>query len=194
MPDFKNIFGDLSNKIKGMLNKGKQGKTESHQEIAEMQISIGGPAGGGASSQEMEELKKQLSATANRIAEFETNVQKMDDKISKLNKSSEEHKARLEELDSRMLEMMSIYEVVSNQMNPFVGASEMNKGLVEEIKKELDQTKSRLLGVEKDLGLLIKARVNISKLVRTAIQTKVEEEKRKTDLGKLIKTAINDRE
>ncbi len=74
--------------------------------------------------EEMLESKTQLiEANAEAIKSIQTQLNKIDKIISTKDKGIEEFKEKLNKIDETVLELLSLYEVVSNTVNPFVGES-----------------------------------------------------------------------
>lgn len=85
--------------------------------------------------QKIEELinskSKEIDANNEIVKEFDIRLNKMDGGLSSIRQNLEEVKDRLEKIDETQLELMSLYEVVSSTINPFVGDN--NPGTAEKI-------------------------------------------------------------
>ena len=103
-------------------------------------------------------------------------------------KESETLKGRMDQNDSRILDMLSVYEVVSNQINPFVGSSKVLSSTIEQLQEELSVVKNQVSTMSSDLKILCRGKVDIPRLVRTSITD--ADQKRRVDLTKLIRTAV----
>lgn len=64
---------------------------------------------------------EQLKASAEAVKTLESQVSKMDQMITQEKKGKDEFKTRLDKIDETVLELLSLYEVVSSTVNPFVG-------------------------------------------------------------------------
>ncbi len=62
-----------------------------------------------------------IRATSEAVKNLEIQVSKVDQSIISTRKGTEEFKQRLDKIDETVLELLSLYEVVSSTVNPFVG-------------------------------------------------------------------------
>ena len=79
---------------------------------------VGIPSGGGAPVES--ELAKE---NAEKIDELSSKLAKIDVTSSALQRATDEMRETVNKLDESVLELLSLYEIVSNQVNPFVGES-----------------------------------------------------------------------
>ena len=70
-----------------------------------------------------------------RIAELEDKISKIDVTVSMVQNENKEVKETIEKIDQSVLDLLSLYEVVSNQVNPFVGEEEESKEILERFDK-----------------------------------------------------------
>lgn len=81
----------------------------------------------------------QIDANDEAIKEYDIRLNKLDGGLSSVKNNFEDIGERLDKIDETQLELMSLYEVVSSTINPFVG--ENNPGTaekVEELEKKFD--------------------------------------------------------
>ena len=64
---------------------------------------------------------EQIKANGDAIKNIETQVARLDQYMSSGKKGTDEYKERLDKIDETVLELLSLYEVVSSTVNPFVG-------------------------------------------------------------------------
>lgn len=64
---------------------------------------------------------EQLKASAEAVKTLESQVSKIDQMVTQEKKGKDEFKERLDKIDETVLELLSLYEVVSSTVNPFVG-------------------------------------------------------------------------
>ncbi len=144
------------------------------------------------------------ASTINRITDLESKVQKLELEFGKLSKDHDNVKAKLSEIDARLVEMLSMYELISNQMNPFVGDSRSLQGAVVDLQKEttrlreefenlkantdssLKELKDKLNILTNDVNLLAVSRVNVGAVVKGIISKKNTEKQRKGILQHVI--------
>ena len=136
----------------------------------------------------LEELKKQASATTERIEELESRLYKAERGTDTVKKENELLKGRMDQTDARILDMLSVYEVVSNQINPFVGSSKVISSTMEQLQEEMSTLKTQVATIGSDIKILARGKIDITKLVRTSISD--ADAKRRVDLTKLIRTAV----
>ncbi len=91
---------------------------------------MGAPSGGGAPVES--ELAKE---NAEKIDELSSKIAKIDVTSSALQRASDEMRETVNKLDESVLELLSLYEIVSNQVNPFVGEGEGDSETIERFDK-----------------------------------------------------------
>ncbi|NYT20033.1 MAG: flagella protein [Methanosarcinales archaeon] len=96
-----------------------------------------GLGGSGANvSQQAEPVdNKQISENAEKIKALETKLGKVDTAISAVQRESQSVKTTVEKIDQSVLELLSLYELVSNQVNPFVGDGVGGRDTIERFDK-----------------------------------------------------------
>jgi len=84
---------------------------------------------------------KTINANAESVKTIENRLSKMDISLSTVKRSIDEYSERFTKMEENILELLSLYEVVSNTVNPFVGDNENNPINMEKfnfIEKRLD--------------------------------------------------------
>jgi flagellar protein FlaD len=93
-------------------------------------------------TQKIEEIVKsktdQITTSVEAIKEFDVKINKLEGSVSVTKSSVGEFKDRLDKIDESLLELLSLYEVVSSTVNPFVG----DKGIIPN--EKLDQMEKRI--------------------------------------------------
>jgi flagellar protein FlaD len=74
-----------------------------------------------------------INANAESIKILDNRFSKMDISISTVKKSLDEYSERFNKMEETILELLSLYEVVSNSVNPFVGDSDKKSFNLEKI-------------------------------------------------------------
>jgi archaeal flagellar protein FlaC len=181
--------------IGGAQKKKEQGQdapsTEpqaTSQESSAGEIEIGVVQDSSLDTAQVDDLKKQLALNNERIAELETRIYKAERIADNVKKENELLKGRMDQNDARILDMLSVYEVVSNQINPFVGSSKVISSTMEQLHEEVSSLKSQVSTIGSDLKILARGRVDINRLVRTSVTD--SDAKRRVDLTKLIRSAV----
>lgn len=67
---------------------------------------------------------EQIKTTVEAVKNMESKMSKMEQIVSSGKKGTDEFKDRLDKMDETVLELLSLYEVVSSTVNPFVGDKE----------------------------------------------------------------------
>lgn len=138
------MFEDISAKFKKlkMPEESLIKKIERIKKTPESGISSGSPASPGAApalpdfseqlkktqeemTQKIEEIIKskteQINTSVEAIKEFDVKLNKLEGAVSSSKNTVGEFKERLDKIDESLLELLSLYEVVSSTVNPFVG-------------------------------------------------------------------------
>ena len=93
-------------------------------------------------TQKIEEIVKSktdlLNSSVESIKEFDAKINKLEGAVSNTKTSVGEFKDRLDKIDESLLELLSLYEVVSSTVNPFGG----DKGMIPN--EKLDQIEKRI--------------------------------------------------
>ncbi len=93
-------------------------------------------------TQKIEEIVKsktdQINQSVEAIKEFDVKINKLEGAVSSTKNQVGEFKERLDKIDESLLELLSLYEVVSSTVNPFVG----DKGIIPN--EKLDQLEKRI--------------------------------------------------
>ena len=100
-----------------------------------------------------EEVKKEQEGIDQKVImqslkEFDFQIKRNKEEIERLNR-------KLEEISRDLDDLVSLYEIVSEQMNPFVGLSKVTKQRLEALEnytKEIQDLKARIEQLELSLG------------------------------------------
>ncbi|MGM0771708.1 MAG: FlaD/FlaE family flagellar protein [Halobacteriota archaeon] len=77
----------------------------------------------------------QINENAEKIKALETKLSKVDTAISTVQRESQSVKTTVDKIDQSVLELLSLYELVSNQVNPFVGDEPGGRDTIERFDK-----------------------------------------------------------
>ncbi len=91
-----------------------------------------------------------LEANNKKIKEIEGKIAKAEVSLSMLQKENEEISKTVAKMDKNILELLSLYEIVSNQVNPFVGDDAGSRATLE----RFDKTEKRINEVGNMLVML----------------------------------------
>jgi archaeal flagellar protein FlaD len=93
-------------------------------------------------TQKIEDIVKsktdQINQNVEAVKEFDVKINKLEGAVSSTKNAVGEFKDRLDKIDESLLELLSLYEVVSSTVNPFVG----DKGIIPN--EKLDQLEKRI--------------------------------------------------
>ncbi|WP_135609949.1 FlaD/FlaE family flagellar protein [Methanococcoides sp. AM1] len=127
-------FGDATNSPGGTTSGSPAGPSFGAASSFPSPPGAGGP--GGESPKETESVdNKQVSENAEKIKALETKLSKVDTAISTVQRESQSVKTTVEKIDQSVLELLSLYELVSNQVNPFVGDELGGRATIERFDK-----------------------------------------------------------
>ncbi len=91
-----------------------------------------------------------MEANNKKIKEIEGKIAKAEVRLSMLQKENEEISKTVAKMDKNILELLSLYEIVSNQVNPFVGDDAGSRATLE----RFDKTEKRINEVGNMLVML----------------------------------------
>ncbi|ABE52475.1 FlaD/FlaE family flagellar protein [Methanococcoides burtonii] len=94
---------------------------------------------------------KRVDENANKIKALENKLSKIDVAISSVQRENQDVKTTVEKIDQSVLELLSLYEIVSNQVNPFVGDEQNSTATIE----RFDKTEKRISEVA-DYTMMLK--------------------------------------
>ncbi|MCD4800598.1 MAG: flagella protein [Methanococcoides sp.] len=94
---------------------------------------------------------KRVDENADKIKALESKLSKIDVAISSVQRENQDVKTTVEKIDQSVLELLSLYEIVSNQVNPFVGDEQNSTATIE----RFDKTEKRVSEVA-DFTLMLK--------------------------------------
>jgi flagellar protein FlaD len=92
-----------------------------------------------------------LEENRKKIKEVESKVSKADTTLNMVQRDNEEIRKTVDKIDQSVLELLSLYEIVSNQVNPFVGDGAGSRDTIERFEK----TETRLTEMG-DMMVLLK--------------------------------------
>ncbi|MFP4654712.1 MAG: FlaD/FlaE family flagellar protein [Methanohalobium sp.] len=96
----------------------------------------GSPFDPGASSGQSSQVNsEQVESNTQKIKTVESRLSKVDANITTVQRESQELKKTVDKIDQSVVELLSLYEIVSNQVNPFVGDNEGGSEYIERFEK-----------------------------------------------------------
>lgn len=95
---------------------------------------------------------EQITANTDTIKEFDVKLNKMESTVSGSKQRLDEFKDRLDKIDESLLELLSLYEVVSSTVNPFVGEKDTAPiEKIEQIEKKIEALSQKVPEIPPDL-------------------------------------------
>ncbi|MFO8077545.1 MAG: flagella accessory protein C [Thermoplasmatota archaeon] len=134
-------------------------------------------------NQQDQPLKKQLKEKK----EYLKQLKEFDFRINENKKQLEELTEQLNSVTGNLDDLVSLYEIVSEQMNPFVGLSRVTKKRIDALEnysKEIENLKTKMMQIESDLEQRqfkeipkkeMKPPVNSHQSVKTEVEPKKNE-------------------
>ncbi|WP_406659846.1 FlaD/FlaE family flagellar protein [Methanolobus sp. ZRKC3] len=95
----------------------------------------GNAAASGASQSVSAEVTEALEVNSKKIKDIEAKFSKVDVTLNGVQRDNEDIKKTVDKIDQSVLELLSLYEIVSNQVNPFVGDSTGSRDTIERFEK-----------------------------------------------------------
>jgi len=124
---------------------------------------FGAPPGGGAA---VPAADSELSLeNAEKITEVSSKLAKLDVSVSTIQRASDEMRETVNKLDESVLELLSLYEIVSNQVNPFVGEGEGDSETIE----RFDKVEKRINAIGESLVMMQNDFESVSQQTATGV-------------------------
>jgi flagellar protein FlaC len=138
-------------------------------------------------SQEEEEVKEEPETTSKgsdetvekimeRLNDIDNKLPRIDIAINNLKKEVDSLKQDLQKMDDSLKDMMTLYEVVSSQINPFVGSSKVTALSIQRldnIENELRRLEQLVGDVVDDLRMLFRKSVSLKEIVNQVLYEEV---------------------
>lgn len=86
-------------------------------------------------SQQSSVNNEMIEENRKKLKEVETKLSKADVTLNMVQRENEEVKKTVDKIDQSVLELLSLYEIVSNQVNPFVGDDVASRATIERFEK-----------------------------------------------------------
>ncbi|ENN95835.1 flagella accessory C family protein [Methanocaldococcus villosus KIN24-T80] len=115
-----------------------------------------------------------------KVSDLESRLPRLESSINALRKENEMLRIEIEKINESLQDIMSLYEVVSNQINPFIGVSKITATSLEKLErleadyKKLKKTLEELTNDLVVLGSLYLRQLNIN--LEDIIKDVIEEE------------------
>ncbi|WP_321429267.1 FlaD/FlaE family flagellar protein [uncultured Methanolobus sp.] len=131
------------------MDPGAPGNSAFPPGMAPPGAAPGGPPGSAPQAAPID--NEMLEENRKKIKEVESKVSKADVTLNMVQRDNEEIRKTVDKIDQSVLELLSLYEIVSNQVNPFVGDGAGSRDTIERFEK----TETRLTEMG-DMMVLLK--------------------------------------
>ncbi len=111
-----------------------------------------------------------------RLNEIDNKLPRIDIAINNLKKEVDSLKQDLQKMDDSLKDMLTLYEVVSSQINPFVGSSKVTALSIQRLdnmEKELRELEQLVNDVVDDLRMLFRKNVSLKDIVNQVLYEEV---------------------
>jgi len=119
--------------------------------------------------QEEDDLTEKL---IERINEIENRLPRIDISINGLRRDIDALREEIQKIDESMRDIMALYEVVSAQINPFVGSSKVTSLSVERIEaleRAVEEIENQIRNIKLDLKVILRDSLNVKGIVEEVI-------------------------
>lgn len=123
-------------------------------------------------TKESKEEDDMITKINERLNDIENRLPRMDISMSNLKKEIDGIREDIKKIEESMKDMMALYEVVSAQINPFVGSSKATKLSFERIdsmEKKIEEIEDLLFSIQLDLRLIYRSAVNLKEVVNEVL-------------------------
>jgi len=111
-----------------------------------------------------------------RLNDIENRLPRIDVSLNNLKREIDGLRNDLLRIDDSMKDMMTLYEVVSAQINPFVGTSKVTALSVERLdrmEKKLEELEDMLDNIQYDLRLIFRSGIDLKEIVNEVLYEEV---------------------
>ncbi|WP_297464254.1 flagella accessory protein C [Thermococcus sp.] len=159
-------FSYLKNRFKKKKD-GKEVSVEDNREIIRLD-DPGEEAGGNAPAKKDDEI---LTQVMTRINEIENDIPRIKISIDTLKSQINELRKEIERLDGVIKDVMVLYEIVSQQINPFKDVDSSNPLMseIQAMREEIENLKDEIAQIKADLRLLVIDGMDLDELIYEVI-------------------------
>jgi len=111
-----------------------------------------------------------------RLNEIDNKLPRIDIAINNLKKEVDSLKQDLQKMDDSLKDMLTLYEVVSSQINPFVGSSKVTALSIQRLdnmEKELRELEQLVNDVVDDLRMLFRKNISLKDIINQVLYEEV---------------------
>jgi flagellar protein FlaC len=155
MPNISEIIEEIKQKIKLGKKTEESSETETDDEFS---FTLEEEA-----VNESEDLFAANEELLAKIGELESKFPKIEMMVTNLRKENENLRGDIQNINENFQDMMALYEVVSNQINPFIGISKITATSMEKVEmmeNESRNLKKRVEELQNDVVILANVYLN----------------------------------
>ncbi len=111
-----------------------------------------------------------------RLNDIENKLPRIDISISNLKKDIDSIRNDIRKIEDSMKDMMALYEVVSAQINPFVGSSKATKlsfEKIDEIERKFLELEETLIDIQMDMRIIYRNTLNLREIINEVLYGEV---------------------
>ncbi len=111
-----------------------------------------------------------------RLNDIENRLPRMDISMSNLKKEIDGLREEMKKIEESMKDMMALYEVVSAQINPFVGSSKATKlsfERIDELERKVEEFEELILELQMDIRMIFRTALNVKQIVNEVLYEEV---------------------
>jgi flagellar protein FlaC len=126
--------------------------------------------------EEESEDSETITNIIERLNEIDNRLPRIDVSINNLKRELGDLRDELSKLDDSLKDMMALYEIVSAQINPFVGSSKVTSLSIErldEMEKRIEELEFLIDGITHDLRLIFKKSLSVKDIVNKVLYEEV---------------------
>ncbi|ABR54872.1 Flagella accessory C family protein [Methanococcus vannielii SB] len=181
MPNISEIIEEIKNKI-------KLGKKKENLDVKEAEDDFSFTLEEDINAESNDDLVAANEELLAKIGELESKFPKIEMMVTNLRKENENLRSDIQNINENFQDMMALYEVVSNQINPFIGISKITATSMEKVEKmetESKNLKKRVEELQNDVVILANVYLNQNHIDLDGVINEVlaEEEFSKAILG-----------
>lgn len=163
-------FSYLKNKFK--KKKGKEGEAETAEDNREIiKLEELQEEAAEETAQKKKEEEELLTQVMTRINEIENDIPRIKVSIDTLKSQINELREEIDRLDKVIKDVMVLYEIVSQQINPFKDVDSANPLLseIQALREEIENLKGEIAQIKSDLRLLVIDGMDLDELIYEAM-------------------------
>ena len=111
-----------------------------------------------------------------RLNDIENRLPRMDISMSNLKKEIDGIREEMKKIEESMKDMMALYEVVSAQINPFVGSSKATKlsfERIDELEKKIEEFEEIIIELQMDIRMIFRNALNLKQIINEVLYEEV---------------------